>query len=438
MSIFKMPSLGADMEDGTLIEWLVKPGDTVESGDVVAVVETHKGAIEIEIFESGVIESLEVAEGEKVPVGAALARLRGGEDDDGGDGSEPEEAAGDEADADADASEAEPEPEPEPKREPEPQSEPPAAKATTTPERNDSKGQPGASPAARSRAAEAGLELGDISGSGPGGAILLADVEAFIAGADKKPAATGKAKKNEKTEKPEEGQKPQKRPVKQGLDMAAMRQAIAAAMSRSKREIPHYYLRHTIDLQIATDWLAEVNAGRDPDARLLMGALFIKATALALKRTPELNGQFEDGVFTPSESANIGLAVSMRGGGLIAPAIPDVGKQSLDEVMAAMRDVVARTRTGRLRNSEMTSGTITISSMGENGVEALYGVIYPPQVALLGFGTPVLRPRAVDGNLEVRNTVTVTLSADHRVSDGRRGARLLTDIENYLMEPDSL
>lgn len=440
MSIFKMPSLGADMEDGTLIEWLVKPGDKVESGDVVAVVETHKGAIEIEIFESGVIENLEVAEGEKVPVGAALARLRGGEGDADGDESGPDETAADEAVADASEADAEPEqdPEPEAAQEPEQQPEPPTAKTATAPASKTLKGHPGASPAARNRAAEAGVELADITGSGPGGAVLLADVEAFIAGADNKPVAAGKARKPDKAGKTEAGQKSRKRPVKPGLDMAAMRQAIAAAMSRSKREIPHYYLRHTIDLQTATDWLAEVNAERDPDARLLMGALFIKATALALKRTPELNGQFEDGVFTPSESANIGLAVSMRGGGLIAPAIPDVGKQSLDEVMTAMRDVVARTRTGRLRNSEMTSGTITISSMGENGVEALYGVIYPPQVALLGFGTPVLRPRVVGGNLEVRNTVTVTLSADHRVSDGRRGARLLTDIEHYLMEPDSL
>lgn len=426
MSIFRMPSLGADMEEGTLIEWLVKPGDAVKNGDVVAVVETHKGAIEIEIFESGVIESLEVAEGDKVPVGAAMAKLRNGE------------AEGDtDAEAPAPTSEAQVEPEPEREPEPEPEPEPGPKPLPKTPaptiEKKSSAGQSGASPAARSRAAEAGVEIDNIAGSGPGGAILLADVEAFIAA-----GARQQATMSEPPAKALDAGRTKKHPVKQGLDMAAMRQAIAAAMSRSKREIPHYYLRHTIDLQVASDWLTSVNAERDPDERLLMGVLFIKATALALKRTPELNGHFEEGVFTPVESANIGLAVSMRGGGLIAPALPDVGKQSLDQLMAAMRDIVARTRTGRLKNSEMTSGTITVSSMGENGVEALYGVIYPPQVALLGFGTPMLRPWVVDGQLEVRNTVTVTLSADHRVSDGRRGARLLTDIERFLMEPDSL
>lgn len=413
MSVFRMPSLGADMEDGTLVEWLVKPGDAVKSGDVVAVVETHKGAIEIEIFESGVIESLEVAEGQKVPVGAPMARLQGDGDSDDAEAPTPEPAV-----------EAEPTAPPEVVTEPEPLPE----AGPGIPVRPPAAGQPGASPAARSRAAEEDIRLDEIAGSGPGGAVLLADVEAYIASAQKAPPPI--------VEK--SGKDGRKQPVKQGLDMASMRQAIAAAMSRSKREIPHYYLRHTIDLQSATDWLAELNAGRDPDSRLLMGALFIKATALALKRTPELNGHYEDGEFKPSEQANIGLAVSMRGGGLIAPALSDVSNRSLDDLMAAMRDIVARTRTGRLKNSEMTSGTITVSSMGENGVEALYGVIYPPQVALLGFGTPVLRPSVVDGNLEARNTVTVTLSADHRVSDGRRGARLLTDIEQYLKEPETL
>lgn len=421
MSVFRMPSLGADMEDGTLVEWLVKPGDAVNSGDVVAVVETHKGAIEIEIFESGVITSLEVAEGQKVPVGAPMARLQGDGDDADADAPTPEPTV-----------EPEPTPSPEVVSEPEPRPDPqPDARPKSgpgTPVSPPAAGQPGASPAARSRAAEEGINLDEIAGSGPGGAVLLADVEAYIAGAQKAPPPAAE----------KSGKDGRKQPVKQGLDMASMRQAIAAAMSRSKREIPHYYLRHTIDLQSATDWLAELNAGRDPDSRLLMGALFIKATARALKRTPELNGHYEDGEFTPSEQANIGLAVSMRGGGLIAPALSDVSNRSLDDLMAAMRDIVARTRTGRLKNSEMTSGTITVSSMGENGVEALYGVIYPPQVALLGFGTPLLRPSVVDGNLEVRNTVTVTLSADHRVSDGRRGARLLTDIEQYLKEPETL
>jgi len=291
---------------------------------------------------------------------------------------------------------------------------------------------PPASPAARKLADRAGVELGAIAGTGPGGAILLADVRARIETPD---AAT-----------PDdciEGQMAdvtdaRPHPAKPGLDMAAMRQAIAAAMSRSKREIPHYYLARTIDIQPATDWLAARNLGRDPEARILMGALFLRATTLAVTQVPELNGHFNDGVFRPSDAVHAGLAVAMRGGGLIAPAIRDAQTLGLDAMMAAIRDVVARARNGRLRNSEMTQGTITVSSMGDGGGDALYGVIYPPQVAIVGFGAPVRRPWVVDDTVLPRSTVTVTLSADHRVSDGRRGARLLGEIERLLKEPDKL
>jgi pyruvate dehydrogenase E2 component (dihydrolipoamide acetyltransferase) len=273
----------------------------------------------------------------------------------------------------------------------------------------------------------------------------LSDVEHWLAASEKqatgakkasrKPAATP-ATTTATAEQPADSR--QRQSVKPGLDMAMMRKAIAAAMSRSKREIPHYYLSHRIDLQTATEWLAARNADCDPEQRVLMGALFVKALALALIKVPELNGTYENDVFTPAKVVNCGLAISMRGGGLIAPALMDVGAQSLDELMQAMRDVVARTRTGRLRNSEITQGTITVSSMGENGADSLLGVIYPPQVALVGFGTPVRRPWVVDDEVQVRNIVDVTLAADHRASDGRRGARLLTEIERLLGEPDQL
>lgn len=150
------------------------------------------------------------------------------------------------------------------------------------------------------------------------------------------------------------------------------------------------------------------------------------------------NGRHENGVFTASEHVNAGLAISMRGGGLIAPAIMEADELNLDKVMDAMRDLVARTRAGRLRNSELTLGTITVSSMGDGGVDALLGVIYPPQVALVGFGTPRLRSMIVDGALAPRMAVTATLSADHRVSDGRHGATLLTEFDRRLREPEAL
>jgi pyruvate dehydrogenase E2 component (dihydrolipoamide acetyltransferase) len=277
-----------------------------------------------------------------------------------------------------------------------------------------------ASPAARARATELGIALEAVAGSGPGGAILLSDVERHVP-ATPQPAA-----------KPVTADLQKGKP---GLDMTEMRRAIAAAMSRAKRQIPHYYLTHEIDLQSAQDRLTALNADRTPDKRLLMGALLIHATVRALARVPELNGRYEADPYTSSASIHCGLAVAMRGGGLIAPAILEAQSKDPDAIMEAMRDIVARTRTGRLRNSEITQGTITISSLGENGVDALIGVIYPPQVALVGFGAPRVRPMVHDGAVRPRLAVTVSLAGDHRVSDGRRGALFLAEIDRLLQEP---
>jgi len=429
MSVFKMPSLGADMEAGKLVEWLVKPGDKVTKGDVIAVVETHKGAIEIEVFEAGVVESLEVELDETVPVGTPLAQIRSAADPSPVNES-PTPAADKPAAQKAAPPRVQQQDSAQPARPDDEQSAKPVDQKRPN-ERGDQAAHSAlASPAARMRAAEAGLALADISGSGPGGAILLTDVEAHLTRHPQTSITAQTAEQTPATVKPAA--------YKPGLDMGAMRQAIAAAMSRSKREIPHYYLSRTIDLQPAVDWLAQINSSQIPEKRLLMGALFVKATALAAASIPELNGHFEEGVFTSSTAVHAGLAVAMRGGGLIAPALRDAAAQPIDTLMEAIRDVVARTRSGRLRNSEITEGTITISSMGEGGADALYGVIYPPQVALVGFGAPMLRPWLVEDEVRARTVVTVTLSADHRVSNGRHGALLLAEIERYLMEPDKL
>lgn len=443
-----MPSLGADMEDGKLVEWLVKPGDAVHRGDVVAVVETQKGAIEIEIFEDGIVQSLEAELGATLPVGAALALI--------GDGAaapapeprpEPKPAPAPAAARQAEPAEPQPaETRPEPEPQPEPQPEPeaaeteaaaPAAPPAAVPESPArpappvpaaraapvvASGHVAASPAARALAAEKGIDLAGVTGSWPGGAIVLADVE----------HATGAATQTRTPELAETA-----KPVR-GFDIEAMRQGIAAAMARSKREIPHYYMTHEVDLQQATDWLTRKNADVGPADRLLMGALFVKATALAAKAVDGVNGHFEDGTYTPSETVNAGVAVALRGGGLVAPAIRAADEMTLADLMAAMRDLVARARAGRLRSSEMTSGTITISSLGERGVDQMTGVIYPPQVALVTFGTPRAAARVVEDAIRIRHVVAVTLAADHRTSDGRRGARFLTEIDKLLQAPEAL
>ena len=272
------------------------------------------------------------------------------------------------------------------------------------------------SPAARRLAQAHEVDLATIAGSGPAGAIVRADVERSL-GAAMPPAAT-------------------KRPT--GLDLDAMRTAIAAAMARSKRDIPHYYLEHQVDVTSCEQWLARTNATRPPDNRLLMGVLAVKSVALAARRFTAFNGFYRDGKFEPASAVHVGVAIAIRGGGLAAPALHDADRLPLDELMARMRDLVQRTRAGRIRSSEMSDPTITVSSLGERGVEALYGIIYPPQVAIVGFGKVVARPWIVDGAIGPRSVITITLAADHRVSDGHAGALFLAEIGKLLQEPDKL
>ena len=381
MSQFRMPSLGADMEAGTLVEWLKHPGDPVKRGEVIAVVETQKGAIEIEVFETGVLGELLVQPGMTVAVGAPLAVIR---------------TAGEPPAATAAPT--------------------PAAPPATIPKPRAPQGtgidRLLASPAARRLATERGIGLAGLKGTGPGGAVISADV----------PAAPTQ---------PTAGRKP-------GLDLAEMRKAIAAAMARSKREIPHYYLATDSDLTAALAWLARTNAALLPERRLLLGALLVKAAALALRRAPAFNGFFREGAFQASPAIHVGVAVALRGGGLIAPAIHDTDRLSLPEHMATMRDLIERSRIGRLRGSEMTDPTITLTSLGERGVDSVFGVIFPPQVAILGFGRPARRARVVGGGIEPRQVLTASLAADHRVSDGHAGGLLLSDIDRLLQEPDKL
>jgi pyruvate dehydrogenase E2 component (dihydrolipoamide acetyltransferase) len=405
---FRMPSLGADMEAGTLVEWLVKPGDHVKRGDIIAVVETQKGAIEIETFETGEVEKFLVGLNTKVPVGTPLARIR----------AEGEAKAGPAPVAPPPAAKVERPPVAPPVAPPlQPAPVPPPPRPAVV-LRPVAEGRVRVSPAARKLAETRGVDLSTLTGTGPEGAITYADVER---GAEAAPVAVVAEKKRAP-----------------GLNLDAMRVAIAAAMARSKREIPHYYLAHDVDVSASEQWLTETNANRPPDNRLLMGALTLKAVALAARRYPAFNGFYQDNKFEPAPAVHVGVAVSIRGGGLAAPALHDVDQLSLDDLMAGMRDLVQRTRAGRIRSSELSDPTITVSSLGERGVETLYGIIYPPQVAIVGVGKVVARPWVIDGAIGPRPVVTITLSADHRVSDGHAGALFLAEIGKLLQEPDKL
>lgn len=364
-----MPSLGADMESGTLVEWKVKPGDAVKRGQIIAIIGTDKADVEAEVYEDGVIEKLVAQPGEKVPVGTVLAQIAGG-----------------------------------------------AAAAPTAPVPEPSRIR--ASPLARRLAAELGVDLRTVKGTGPDGVIEKHDVEA----ARSKPPAPEKPKEEAKPAPPTPG----------------IRRAIALAMAKSNREIPHYYLETSIDMQVALRWLEEANRQRPIKDRILPAALLLKAVARALAQVPELNGFWVDDELRPSEAIHIGVAIALRQGGLIAPAVHHVDLKSVDEVMAALRDLITRTRSGLLRSSELTDSTITVTNLGDLGVEAVFGVIYPPQVALVGLGKITETPWAENGTVGVRPVLRATLAGDHRATDGRRGAQFLDALGRMLREPEKL
>jgi len=381
-----MPILGADMKEGTLTEWRKRPGDSIERGEIIAEIETDKADVEVECFLAGVIEQLLIEPGDKVPVGTPLAIIRT-------EGA-PEAPVAPPAEAPAPAAVP-------PRR--------PRREAVPVPA-----GRVRISPSARQFASELGVDLTAVTGSGPDGRIMRRDIELAARAAPAKPL--------------------EEAPDRQ----ARMRQAIAAAMSRSSREIPHFHVTLDIDMSRTMRWLARQNKSRTLKERILYVAPLIKAVAVALREFPELNASWTEGRIVTKPSIHVGVAISLRGGGLVAPALHDTDQQPLDELMEDFRDLVQRARGWKLRSSEMSDPTITVTSLGEEGPDTVIGLIYPPQVALVGFGRVKQRPWSVGRRIVSRSGITATLSADHRVVDGHRGGLFLAAIDRLLQEPAKL
>ncbi|UTT68853.1 2-oxo acid dehydrogenase subunit E2 [Arthrobacter sp. DNA4] len=476
MDEFRMPSLGADMEHGKVVEWLVKPGDYVHKGDLVAAVDTDKTVMDIESFQEGVVAEFLVDIGDTVDVGTPIARIT----------ATPAEI---------------PPPARIPPPEPEPGTKAPppvrhlahtlgvdvgrisgsgpggevtradverAAAASGTSARaapaaesdvpvESAAHRVRSSPLARRLAAELGVDLQAIAGTGPGGAVTEEDVLAAVPPRERAPkeeAPSKRAPSERAAEEPAEAP-PSEAPVAEPPHKAAeeaprrgrkdtgskaetLRQAIGSLMSRSKKEIPHYYLSTTLDLAAAMAWMQGANQQRPVSSRLVPSALLLKATALAAKEVPDMNGFFTKGAFQPSAAVHLGVAVALRHGGLVAPALHDADTLTLDELMDQLRDLVGRARAGRLQRAEMADPTLTVTNLGDLGVESVYGVIYPPQVAMVGFGKVLEQPWAHNGMLGIRHAAIATLSADHRVSDGLRGGRFLARIDELLQKPGEL
>lgn len=432
------------MQSGMLVAWQKQPGDVIHRGDLIAEVETDKGIIEIEAFVSGVLEKVLVPVGEKVPVGTVLALIR----DDGAPVvaaaglTQPDVRRGETASVEAGA-----------RLRGGAQNAPTSTLAVSHPPQDFSRLP--MSPSARRLARELGVDPATVHGTGPGGAITRDDIQhakdarqdgrrgetaSVEPGAGSREGAQNVPASPLAVSRPPTPATDVKQPAQTTAQdrLARMRQTIAAAMSRSKREIPHYYLSTTIDMHPALEWMAEENLKRPVTERLLYGVLLIKAVALALREVPELNAVWEHDHLQVKTAINVGVAISLRQGGLIAPAIHDTDQKDLGQLMTDFRDLVNRARAGGLRSSELSDPTITVTSLGEQGVEAVFGVIYPPQTAIVGFGKVVERPWSINGGLLSRRLVTATLSADHRVSDGHRGGLFLAAVDRLLQEPQKL
>lgn len=384
---FRMPSLGADMEHGRLVEWCVAVGDTVHRGDLIAVIETEKSTIDAEVYVDGVVVEFLVQPGARVPVGTPLATIRTGAD------APRATAPTAPAPVAAPARAAAPAPSPgiSVRTVAAPPPSPPSPPTGRTARR--------VSPRARRLAALHGVDASTVPSATTSGAVTGDDV---LRAATTTPA-----------------------PPADMTSTIDVRGAIAKAMTRAKREIPHYYLAHTIDVTDVLAALAAMNDGRPPAARVLPAAVLLHAVALAARDVPEMNGHWIDGGFVPADRVHVGTAIALRSGGLLAPALRDADTLDLDTTMATLRDLVARTRGGKLRSSELADPTITVTNLGDPGVEVVYGVINPPQVAIVGFGRVTEAVLARDGVPVVRSVVQVTLAADHRVSDGVTGSRFL-------------
>jgi pyruvate dehydrogenase E2 component (dihydrolipoamide acetyltransferase) len=482
-----MPALGADMDEGTVLEWLVKPGDKVHKGDVIAVIDTSKSAIDVESFFTGTVERLVTGVGQTVPVGTVLATIteapaRAAAPQPAGTPAElkvPERPAAPQPTGVPAGGKVPEPPRPAPPRKRERKA---AAAAQAHPaviisplirkrahelgvdpaklrgtgrggmvtradvERAAAEQQrevglksPGpavsrirSTPRARRVAAELGVDLAGVTGTGPGGSVTEADIRRAVPASEAAPAPQA-------APAPEAAQRPAAAAARTGAERAlSMRRAIGRLMARSKREIPHYYVGNTVDMTRSLDWLHERNRQLEVSERLVPAVLLLKAAALAAHKMPDLNGYWLDDQFSPADAVHLGLVISLRGGGLLTPAIHDAADLRLAELMSRMRDLVTRARAGRLRASELTDATITVTNLGDQGVESVFGVIYPPQVALVGFGRITERPVAVGGLIGVRPVVVTTLSADHRASDAMTGARYLAELSDLLQRPEEL
>jgi pyruvate dehydrogenase E2 component (dihydrolipoamide acetyltransferase) len=423
-----MPALSPTMTEGTLARWLKKEGDTIKAGDVIAEIETDKATMEVEAVDEGVLAKILVPEGTAgVAVNAPIAELAG-------------------------KGEAKPAPAPkaEAKAEPPKAAPAPAAKAAFDPEPDPPKAQPGnghdtgervfASPLARRMAAQAGIDLSTLKGSGPNGRIVKADVEAAMAGAAPKAApapAAAAAPAAAPAPKPAAPTAPITAPHTLAPH-STMRKVIARRLSESKATIPHFYATVDVELDALLKLRAELNAKSPKDGpgawKISVNDMIIKASAIALRRLPKVNASWQDDAMVMYQDVDISVAVSIPDG-LITPIVRKADQKGLAQISNEMKDLAARAKAGKLKPEEFQGGSFSISNMGMMGVKDFAAIINPPQAAILAVSAGEQRPVVKDGALAIATVMTVTISVDHRVIDGALAAEWLGVFKGIVEDP---
>ncbi len=450
-----MPQLGYDMREGTIVRWLKEEGEAVTRGEIIAEIETDKAVVEFSPTTGGVLRRIVAGAGDIVPVGQLIAVI--------GDADEalPDELAAPTSPVvAAEAPPATPAPAPTPVAE-----SPPAAPD----------GEVRASPIARRLAREKGVDLANLTGSGPGGRIVEADVLAAaavlsapggvlasplarrlareggidlssltgsgpggrIVEADVLAASVAPAVETPAPALAEAAAEPAAAPAGDQVQLSRMRQTIARVTSDSKREAPHFYVAADIDMSKAMDLRRDINDQVDPDSRVSVNDLIVKASAMAIGRHPKFNSFFRDEYLQMNPSINVGIAIALESG-LIVPGIPGCEGRSLAEIAVASRDLAARATSGTLRADEYTGTTYSVSNLGMFGVDSFTAIIYPPHAAILAVGAVKEQPVVRSGEITIAQIMKATLSVDHRVADGAEAAQFLSEIRRLLENPVSL
>jgi pyruvate dehydrogenase E2 component (dihydrolipoamide acetyltransferase) len=418
--VINMPKLGFDMAEGTLVRWVKSEGDRIERGEVLAEIETDKATVEVESQASGTILKLLAEEGAVLPIGKPIAVV--GE-------------SGEEVDVDAltgGASEESAEAEARPAKEPRPaeaSAEPaPAKQAPSSEPEPSGNGYPGgvkASPVARRLAEEKGLNLNQVAGSGPGGRIVKKDVEAAIeAGPSRAPAGAAFSGLQLSTE-PRQTER---------VDVSRLRAAIGRRMTMAKQELPHFYVTTEVDAGPLMDLRRQANELLPDDQKLSVNDFIVKAAALALRQFPNLNASLEGDQIVRHGGINVGIAVAVEGG-LLTVVVREADQKPIASISQESRTMAERARQGKVRPDDVEGSTFTVSNLGMFGVDHFIAIINPPEAAILATGSVRKVPVVEDEQVRIGQRLKVTISADHRVTDGAEAARWLEVFRQMIESP---